>query len=221
MKLPKPRDGLAQYQGLFAAPAFRLFGGASGLSFQEKLFQSLAPYGARIENLKSETGSLPSITYDLTFPHNWFVRVALDRVDMNFYNLINLGDQRARALAQSCWEAIHSCDEGIALAKHTLTVGYQFDLGNEGYKKLVGNYVKIPKELPNDTDSGVVFYIPPTRGEANQGGSIVLDRLAPGTLNMRIVMVADATKLSPAELPSYADNYILGLVTKLGLEVEV
>jgi hypothetical protein len=218
--LPKPKEGAAQYLGTFAVPAFRLFTGATTLAFHENLFAALAPYGARIENLKRETGANPSITYDLTFPINCIVRIALDKIEISFFSLSVIGVERARELAVACWGAIHSTYEGIALAKHTLTVSYQFDLGNEAYKTLLGTYVNTPQSLPSGTEPGVVFYIPPT-GDVDEGSSIVLDRLSPGTLNLRVVMAVNGRKMSPEDMPQYADSYILGLIAKLGLELEM
>jgi hypothetical protein len=66
----------------------------------------------------------------------------------------------------------------------------------------------------------VVFYLPPT-GDVDEGSSIVLDRLSPGTLNLRVVMAVNGTKMSPEDMPQYADSYILGLIAKLGLELEM
>jgi hypothetical protein len=219
MKLPKPKEGAAQYSGTFAAPAFRLFTGATTLSFHENLFAALAPFGARIDNLKVESGANPSITYEL-FPISGMVRIALDKIEIFFYSLSQVGVERARQLAVACWGAIHSAHDGIALAKHTLTVSYQFDLGSEGYKTLLETYVNSPKSLPPGTEPGIVFYFPPT-GEIEEGSSIVLDRLSPGTLNLRVVMAVNGTKIAPEAMPDYADKHILGLIAKLGLEVEL
>ncbi len=215
MKLPVPKEGSAQYQGAFTMPAFRIF---AGPDFNVALFNALSKYGVRVENVKIDNGNVPSITYDLT-ALSCSVRVALDKVELNFYSLQLIGVERARELALSCWSAIHAVDEEITFEKHTLTLSYQFEVGEEEYRKILGNYVNTPAGLPAATEPGVVFYVPPSR-KPEQGTSIVLDRLGPGILNLRIVMFTNATEVAPAALPQYIDSHVVELLSTLGLEVE-
>jgi hypothetical protein len=105
------------------------------------------------------------------------------------------------------------------LSKHTLTVSYQFDLGSEAYKTVLAKYVTTPSSLPTSTDPGVVFYLPPN-ADLDEGGSIILDRLGAGTLNLRVVIVLDGTKTHPESVAEYVEKYITELIAKLGLELE-
>jgi hypothetical protein len=219
MKLPSPKEESAQYQGTFAAPAFRLFSGDSAVAFQENLFSTLSRYGARIENLKLETGNAPSITYDLSLSLNCVVRIALDKLDVSFFSLGILGDERARELTLGCLEAISSTGDRVTLARHSITLSYQFELGDDEYKRVLGHYVKIPKGLPADADPGVVFYIRPSE-LFSYGASVILDRLTPGILNLRIVMVLDAATFSPQQLSNELEKYVQAFIKQIDLEIE-
>jgi hypothetical protein len=88
------------------------------------------------------------------------------------------------------------------------------------YKQVLLPYVKIPKSLGSEIEPGVVFYSPGGQTLGDKGATVVLDRLAPGKLNLRIVMVVDAKKVPLSTLGTYVEEYVNSSLSMLGLEIE-
>jgi len=219
MKLPKPQEGFAQYQGAFSSPAFSLLAGNP--LFHANLFRALATYGATPQNLKTE-GSAGTIAvgYDVFVPHNFVVRLKLDTIDVTFYSLQAIGNERAKQVVIDLWDAIKNSDNSVELTQHIVTTAYQFEMGVGAYKQVLQPYVKIPESLGSEIEPGVVFYSPGGHTLGDKGATVVLDRLAPGKLNLRIVMVIDAKKVPLSTLGTYVEEYVNSSFSMLGLEIE-
>ena len=220
IKLPKAQQGSADYLGKFAVPVFTLMGNAAPL--YKNLFAALEKYGTRLDDLKMEgqnTGSI-SLGFDSLVPNNFLVRVRLDSLQVTFHSLELLGVEKAKQLALDCWNAIQQIDSSISVVTHTITTAYQFTLPPEDYKHVLQTFTKIPEGVPSQTATGVAYYLPRGSRDGDEGGSIVLDRLVSGDLNLRISMVVDGTKVPASALGDYVEAYVNSSLSMLGLEIE-
>lgn len=219
MKLPKPQEGFAQYQGTFSSPAFNLLAGNP--LFHGNLFRALASYGATPQNLKMEgSAGTVAVGYDVLAPHNFVVRVKLDTIDVTFYSLHAIGNERAKQVVIDLWNAIKNSDSSIELTQHIVTTAFQFELGVDVYKQVLRPYVKIPESLSSKIEPGVAFYSPGGQTLGDKGATVVLDRLAPGKLNLRIAMVVDAMQVPISSLGAYVEDYVNSSLSMLDLEIE-
>ena len=132
--------------------------------------------------------------------------------------LERLGVERARQVVIDCWNAIQHTDSSVRAVSHSVTVAYQFSLSMDEYKRVLGNFAKIPPGLPSQSQVGIVYYLPPE--DSGPLGSIVLDRLLTGDLNVRITMLIDANKVSLDALGPYIDEYCNKILNMIDLEIE-
>lgn len=220
VKLPKAKQGLADYTAKFTAPVFTLMANP-GLLYKN-LFNVLEKYGARVDDLKVEGQNTSSVSlgFESFVPNNFVVRIRLDSLQVTFHNLETIGVDKAKQLVLDCWSAIQQTDSSISAATHTVATAFQFALSPEAYKRVLQAFTKIPEGVPSGTMAGVAYYLPRGSGDGDEGGSIVLDRLLSGDLNLRISILVDGTKISASALGDYVEAYVDSSLSMLGLEIE-
>ncbi len=219
VKLPKAKLGLADYTAKFTAPVFTLMANP-GLLYKN-LFNTLEKYGARIYDFKIEGQNTSSVSlgFDCLVPNNFVVRIRLDSLQVTFHNLETIGVDKAKQMVLDCWSAIQQTDSSISAATHTVTTAFQFDLSPEAYKEMLQAFTKIPEGVPSGAAAAVAFYFPRGSRDGDEGGSIVLDRLLSGDLNLKISMVVDGIKISASALGDYVEAYVNSSLSMLGLEI--
>lgn len=220
VKLPKAQQGSADYAAKFAAPLFTLMGNAAPL--YKSLFDALEKYGTRLDDLKVEglnTGNV-SILFESLVPNNFTVRIRLDSLQITFHSLQTLGVEKAKQLVLDCWNAIQQTDSSISLVTHAVVAAFQFALPPQDYKRVLQAFTKIPEGVPSEVATGVAYYLPRGSRDGDEGGSIVLDRLASGGLNLRISMNVDAKRVPAPALADYVEAYVNSSLSMLGLEIE-
>jgi hypothetical protein len=219
VKLPNPKQGSADYQAKFSWPVFGLLGGSPPILY-DHLFRALQKYETRLDDLKVEglnTGGM-TIIFESLVPNNFIVRVRLDSLQVTMHNLAVLGVEKAKQLVIDCWNAIQETDRSIVPISHTVMVAYQLPVSSEDYNRILQNFVKAPDRLPSQSSMGVVYYLLP-RAE-DPVGSIVLDRLIDGDLNLRMSMTLDANKVPLNELGVRVEEYINKMLSILDIEIE-
>lgn len=220
VKLPKAQRGSADYAAKFAAPVFNLMGNPAAL--YKNLFDALEKYGARLDDLKVEgvnTGNV-SILFESLVPNNFIVRLRLDSLQITFNNLDTLGVEKAKQLALDCWNAIQQTDSSIFPVTHAVVTAFQFAMSPQDYKSVLQAFTRIPDGLPSQAEAGVAYYLPRGSRDGDEGGSIVLDRLVSGGLNLRISMNVDAKKVPVSALGDYVEAYVNSSLSMLDLEIE-
>ena len=83
------------------------------------------------------------------------------------------------------------------------------------------SFTKTPEGAPSGTAAAVAYYLPRGSRDGDEGGSITLDRLLSGDLNLKISMIVDGTKISTSVLGDYVKAYVNSSLSILGLEMEV
>ena len=218
VKLPKAKQGMADYTGAFTAPVFTMMANPGPL--YKNLFNALGKYGARVDNLKIEGQNTSSVSvgFDCLVPNNFVVRIRLDSLQVTFHNLETIGVDKAKQLVLDCWSVIQQIDSSISVATHTIATSFQFGLSPEDYKHLLQAYTKLPEGVPSETSAAVAYYLPRGSREGDEGGTIVLDHLLSGDLNLKISMIVDGTKISASALGDYVEAYVNSSLSILGLE---
>ena len=102
VKLPKAKQGQADYIAKFNAPMFTLMANPGPL--YKSLFNALEKYGARVEDLRVEGQNTSSVSlgYDSLVPNNFIVRIRLDSLQVTFHNLETIGVDKAKQLVLDC-----------------------------------------------------------------------------------------------------------------------
>src|SRR5438132_7274212 len=108
------------YSGTFPKPLLSLMSKLPELS--EALFEALSPYGIVFNSLRVEGTNLPeaNLTYSF-FNYAALVRVKLDRFEMNFFRLHEIGGEVANRAFVDAWRAMEKVVPGIRLAEHSVT----------------------------------------------------------------------------------------------------
>jgi hypothetical protein len=201
--LLKPLQSSIQYQGRFARLAFGLLSPPPAL--YQNLLNHLTRYGATLQSLsfKAEQPSLADASVSCFLSElNTLIYVRLDRLEINFLKVHEIGVETANQILLGSWAAIHEADASIAFLEHVVEVTLHAEIEGASYDELISQYVTIPTGLKDRAHAGVAFYLSEGTSEGERPGNIVLDRLAGGeNLYLKLAVAFDAQQV-PIELLS-------------------
>jgi hypothetical protein len=217
----KPVRADFNYQGQFADFAFETL--ATPAPLYRSLLKHLRQYGFTLDSLTYESHPVSETKiscYQLALSTHIWIR--LDRLEIAFLKMYEVGGQIAQQILLDAWNAIQEVSPFLEVVEHRVLGNIDFQIQDVSYNSLMRHYVTTPSTLGEQTQTGVVFYLPqdPTVGE--RGGHIILDR---GTgqehhLAFRVFTVLDARQVPFNTLDARVHEYIMRSLDRLGLALE-
>jgi hypothetical protein len=210
-----------QMEAGFSQAEFSLFRETNSLL--DHLFKALQPHGARLADIRVETGGGSAADFNvLCYLFNYWVtlRVRIDRIDIVGSQLPQDYVHKYGAAIVDALQSVRNYHQQMKYRAYTLIVGMHGSLENGSVKQYISNFVKnVPDGLGPSAGNGTVMYFGPV-GERLLC-SVTIDRsttVADG-LFCRTYVVWDATKVEVERLPELANRFVRETVSQVGLEL--
>lgn len=218
--LLKPTRSDVLYQGQFAELIFETL--ANPAPLYRNLLKHLGKYGANLSSLRFDAAVLAEATLSCSLLQlNTFVQVRLDRLEVNFLKLHEVGEEAASQILLASWAALHETQASISIAQHVITINVNTVIQGTPYDRIIKEYVVVPQTLGENTGAGVAFYSPEQPGTGERWGSFVLDRLEgqKDGLALKVKVIFDAGQVPFSALRERANQYLNRQLQSLGLEL--
>jgi hypothetical protein len=210
-----------QLEAGFSQAEFLLFRETSSLL--NHLFKALQPHGARLADIRVETGSGSAADFNvLCYLFNYWVtlRVRIDRIEMIGSQMPDDYVQKYGVAIVDALLSVRNYHQNLKYRAYTLNVGLHGSLDGSSVKKYISQFVKnVPEGLGPSAGNGAVMYFGPA-GERLLC-SVIIDRstTVPEGLFCRTSVVWDATKVKVEDLPELANRFVRGTLSQIGLEL--
>jgi hypothetical protein len=210
-----------QLEAGFSQAEFSLFRETNSLLGH--LFNVLQPHGARLADIRVETGGGSAADFNiLCYLFNYWVtlRVRIDRIEIVGSQLPQDYIHKYGAAIVDSLVSLRNYHQSLQYRAYTLIVGMHGSLDGTSVKKYISNFVKnVPDGLGPSAGNGTVMYFGPA-GERLLC-SVTIDRstTVPDGLFCRTYVVWDANKIKIEGLPELASNFVRETVSKIGLEL--
>jgi hypothetical protein len=210
-----------QLEAGFSEAEFSLFRETNSL--MDHLFKVLQPHGARLADIRVETGSGSAADFNvLCYLFNYWVtlRVRIDRIDIVGSQLPQDYVHKYGAAIVDALLSLRNYHQNLKYRAYTLNVGLHGLLEGGSVKKYISNFVKnVPDGLGASAGNGIVMYFGPL-GERLLC-SVIIDRstTVPDGLFCRTSVVWDATKVEIEGLPELANRFVREAGGQIGLEL--
>jgi hypothetical protein len=192
-------------------------------SFLDHLFKALQPHGARLADIKVETGAGSAADFNVvSYLFNYWVtlRVRIDRIEMIGSQMPEDYVQKYGAAIVDALLSVRNYHQNLEYRAYTLNVGLHGSLEGSSIKKYISHFVKnVPEGLGPSASNGAVMYFGPV-GERLLC-SVIIDRstTVPEGLFCRTSVVWDASKVKIEDLPELANRFVREAVGQIGLEL--
>jgi hypothetical protein len=210
-----------QLEASFSEAEFSLFRETN--NFLDHLFKALQPHGARLADLRVETGGGSAADFNILCSlFNYWVtlRVRIDRIEMVGSQMPQDYVYKYGAAIVDALLAVRNYRQNLKYRAYTLNVGMHGSLESGSVKQYISNFIKnVPEGLGPSAGNGAVMYFGPV-GERLLC-SVIIDRstLVSDGLFCRTYVVWDATKVKIEELPELANRFVRETVSQIGLEL--
>ena len=210
-----------QLEAGFSQAEFLLFRETSSLL--NHLFKALQPHGARLADIKVETGNGSAEDFNvLCYLFNYWVtlRVRIDRIEMVGSQMPDDYVQKYGVAIVDALLSVRNYHQNLKYRAYTLNVGLHGSLDGGSVKKYISQFVKnVPEGLGPSAGNGAVMYFGPA-GERLLC-SVIIDRstTVPEGLFCRTSIVWDATKVNIEDLPELANRFVRETLNQIGLEL--
>jgi len=210
-----------QLEAGFSQAEFSLFRETN--NFLDHLFKALQPHGARLADLRVETGGGSAADFNvLCYLFNYWVtlRIRIDRIEMVGSQMPQDYVHKYGAAIVDALLAVRNYHQNLKYRAYTLNVGMHGLLEGGSVKKYISNFVKdVPQGLGPSAGNGAVMYFGPV-GERLLC-SVIIDRstTVPEGLFCRIYVVWDANKVEIEGLPDVANRFVREALSQVGLEL--
>jgi hypothetical protein len=210
-----------QLEAGFSQAEFSLFRDTN--SFLDHLFKALQPHGARLADIKVETGAGSAADFNVvSYLFNYWVtlRVRIDRIEMIGSQMPEDYVQKYGAAIVDALLSVRNYHQNLEYRAYTLNVGLHGSLEGSSIKKYISHFVKnVPEGLGPSASNGAVMYFGPV-GERLLC-SVIIDRstTVPEGLFCRTSVVWDASKVKIEDLPELANRFVREAVGQIGLEL--
>jgi hypothetical protein len=210
-----------QLEAGFSQAEFSLFRDTN--NFLDHLFKALQPHGARLADIRIETGAGSAADFNVLcylFNYRVTLRVRIDRIEMIGSQMAQEDVQRYSAAIVDSLLSVRNYHQNLNYRAYTLNVGLHGTLDGGSVKKYISNFVKnVPDGLGPSAGNGAVMYFGPA-GERLLC-SVIIDRstTVPDGLFCRTSVVWDATKVKIEDLPEQANRFVQEAVSQIGLEL--
>jgi len=210
-----------QLEAGFSQAEFSLFRDTH--NFLDHLFKALQPHGARLADIRVETGAGSAADFNVVcYLFNYWVtlRVRIDRIEMVGSQLPEDYVHKYGAAIVDALLSVRNYHQNLKYRAYTLNVGLHGSLEGSSVKKYISHFVKnVPDGLGPSAGNGAVMYFGPA-GERLLC-SVIIDRSTTVTegLFCRTSIVWDATKVKIEDLPELANRFVQGTLSQMGLEL--
>jgi hypothetical protein len=217
----KPTRSEVQYQGKFDHLHFDPLVNPAPL--YQNLLTALGKYGVTLPNLTylAPPAADANITCFLN-QLNTISQVRLDRVEIHFSRLHEVGVEIARQILLDSWTALHEADGSISIVEHGIALSVYTEIQEASYDQVLGRYVMMPSDLEGISHAGIAFYL---AGDSNRGegaSAIVLDRIMgqEHSLLLKITATFDGKQIPVDGLMQEIETYLSRYLDHLGLELD-
>ena len=219
--LLKPMRSEVHYQGPFADLAFGLL--ANPIPLYQNLLKHLGKYGATLNTLKYDATVLSDANVNCSLLElSTIIRVRLDRLEVTFLKLYEVGEEIANQILLDSWAAVHETEASVVVVEHGVMINVYTQILDASYDTVIRRYVTTPPTLGEKTHAGVVFYLPEDSAKGEKQGSVVLDRLTGQEqhLVLKVSAAFDAKQVPFNTLDQRIDEYVTRHLDYLGLALE-
>jgi hypothetical protein len=210
-----------QLEAGFSQAEFSLFRDTN--DFLDHLFKALQPHGARLADIRVETGAGSAADFNVVcYLFNFWVtlRVRIDRIEMVASQMPEDYVHKYGAAIVDALLGVRNYHQNLKYRAYTLNVGLHGALEGGSVKKYISNFVKnVPDGLGPSAGNGVVMYFGPLGERLLCSVSIDRSTAVPDGLFCRTSVVWDATKVKIEDLPELANRFLRETVTHIGLEL--
>jgi len=210
-----------QLEAGFGQAEFSLFRDTNG--FLDHVFKALQPHGARLADLRVETGGGSAADFNVVcYLFNYWVtlRFRIDRIEMAGSQMPQKYVHKYGAAIVDALLSVRNYNQNLRYRSYTLNVGLHGSLEGGSVKKYISHFVKnVPDGLGPSAGNGAVMYFGPA-GERLLC-SVIIDRstTVPEGLFCRTSVVWDATKVKIEDLPELANRFVREAVGQISLEL--
>ena len=171
-------------------------------------------------SLRVEGTNLPeaNLTYSF-FNYAALVRVKLDRFEMNFFRLHEIGGEVANRAFVDAWRAMEKVVPGIRLAEHSVTATAFLAFPQSSLSEVALKFIQPPESFAGAV-SGMAFYLP--NKSPRRATSVVLDRPADGSDGafFKLTTIFDAAQIRYDAVATATDSLLKECLGALGLDLE-
>lgn len=210
--------GELNFQASYATPMFGLW------KLPEQLFQllfaSLSEYGLQLNDLKwgpsSGIGDAQLNFY--LFNYAATVRVKLDRVEIEVFDVLRIDEQRLQEAAARLVGALQAHDPSLSIAAYAVALAYHGKLASGSPKDFTRSLTAAPPEAAGPSaGAGAVFYFGPNEERVSSAVTIDLSALVPDALFFRVHMIWDASRIKAGDLAGRTREYAERVFRSFGL----
>lgn len=219
--LLRPIRSDATYHGRFADLAFELL--ANPIPVYKNLLKHLGKYGVTLNNLKYDATMISEANISCYFlDFSAMIRVRLDRLEVSFFKLHEIGEGIAKDIILDSWTSLHEIEASIEVVEHAISINCDTQIEGAPYNTVIQRYVAIPAGLGEKTSAGVVFYPPADLATGERYGNVVLERLVGQEqgLLLKASMAFDAKQVPFDSLSQRIDDYFTKQLDQLGLKLD-
>jgi hypothetical protein len=215
----QPFQSDASFEGVFDEPVFGLL--ASPVLLYQSLLQELNGFGASLSSLKFESTTLSDANVSCSLVSiSTLARVRLDRLQVSFFRLHEVGEVTARQVLLGSIGAIQRTQPFVTYSRYDLSVNISAKIVGSTYSALIGRFVTTPADLGKSADAGVAFYLGPDDATGRISGGVVLDRLiarSDGDLIFKANASFEASKVPAERIVDRFDEFVTGALKALGM----
>jgi hypothetical protein len=210
-----------QLEAGFSEAEFSLFRETSSLL--DYLFQALQPHGARLTDIRVETGAGSAADFNvLCYLFNYWVtlRVRIDRLEIIASQLPQDYVHKYSAATVDALRALRNYHKDLNYRSYTLSVGMHGSLEGGSVNQYLSNFVRnVPQGLGPSFGSGTVMYFGPAAERILSSVTIDRSTIVSDGLLCRTYVIWDAKKVEIEHLPELANNFVRETTSQLGLDL--
>src|SRR5439155_25655599 len=108
----------------------------------------LGKFGANLSVLRADFTNLSDSNINCYLQDiGTFVVCRLDRLDVSFQKLHELGADSLGQILAGAWKAVHGTDKTISIARHEVTANVHTQIMESKYDEVISRFVKATPEL--------------------------------------------------------------------------
>lgn len=216
--LLKPIRSELHYRGVYGDNAFELLG--APVPLYRSLVTHLGPFGVTLQNLKFESSGLADSHVSCGLPElNVGIRVRVDRVEIDFWRLHEIGADSADRIVLATWTAVREASDSVGIASHFVDLIMIAEILGGNCSALMNRYVMPPEQL-GVVDTGVAFYSRPVEKD-QQWVDVVLDRVfgQDSQLFVKVTMGFSAAEVAIDALALHVGTITNTTLDRVGLQL--
>jgi hypothetical protein len=214
----KPIRSELQYRGNYRDNAFELL--ITPVLLYRSLLKHLGQFGAALQSIKWEAHNVADSHVSCGLVEmNVLIRVRIDRMEIEFWRLQEIGADVANRIMLATWAAVREANNSVEIASHVVDTIVVAKIQGETCSALMNRYVKTPDAL-GIVDLGIAFYARPV--QKNEGWTnVILERVfkQDDQVQLKMVMGIDSGAVALDALAGHVDFLMTTTLDKLGLRL--